>query len=365
MALSQKSAGRSNLAIWICFSAVILWRWSCDATQKRVTFIGIPARPALDGISRTQLVRNAGLTSTASQCDLGCREGSFAKGLCRKARRLRGILRSAAAEDDETIVPIGPFCPFVSDSFVNMEACMEEGHRKNMERIINRVDQLAEEAMPDTQEQLRLGQEMREADSKWRANLMQMRYAEDFQTRELFEFTEAHLRHLGVSIAEVESFASWQADVLESFGRRQLPPTPSVDPSSDKVFHLRGVLDSLRLGGKHTVAMSFAPPKAMDSPVVQEELQKLERDHAALINFGQRYGAFDSGGKKIFLDQVSMIEERWAVYLARFRLMGEPVPSYMSGASDLLKRLGLTASRAEKLVSEAHDLMRKKADQDV
>eukprot|EP00930_Biecheleria_cincta_P071171 TRINITY_DN58697_c0_g1_i1.p1 TRINITY_DN58697_c0_g1~~TRINITY_DN58697_c0_g1_i1.p1 ORF type:complete len:349 (-),score=37.00 TRINITY_DN58697_c0_g1_i1:420-1466(-) len=264
----------------------------------------------------------------------------------------------------DLMLPVGPFCPFVSKSFRNLEG-VSEGQRAQMEAVLSRVDQLAYEQIPDLQEHLKLSIQMREADSKWRADLMRMRHAEDFQTRELYEFTEAHLGHLGVQVAEVESLAAWQANVLESFGSKRTPPAAPVDSSSPKMSTLRSVLDSVRMGGQHeslNLVLDFSPPASMDTSLVNEELQTLERDHEALIQMGQTYGAFDSEGKKLFLDQLDRIAERWKIYLSRFRLMGESHPAYVSGAYDLLQRLGLSAGLAQKLVSSAHQQMRRDAE---
>lgn len=267
------------------------------------------------------------------------------------------------------MLPIGPFCPFVSESFINLEESVDVEHTQRMRSIVNRVDQLVQEEMLNPQEHLDLSRTMREADSKWRGNLLQMRSAEDFQTRELYQFTEAHLRHLGVSIAQVESFAIWQADVLESIGSHRPPPPSPADPASDKAWHLQSVLESVRLGSPRSISMIFdmSPQEGLsqvaESPVVQEELRKLETDHRALIAMGARYGAFDAAGKELFLDQIEMIGERWKVYLTRFQLTGEAesAPHYVGDASKLLERLGLTPALAQRLVSEAHHTLREEA----
>jgi len=271
----------------------------------------------------------------------------------------------ALVGDVGAVAPVGPFCPFVSDSFLNLQPSAAQDHRERMERTVNRIDEIAMEARPDPLEQARLGRELRELDTVWRGNLLLMRNADDFQTRELHHFTEAHIRHLGGSLAEVEGLASWQADVLEAIGdpRRSMPPPP-VDPASEKALHLRGVLDSVRLGGSHTLTLDLAlEGRTAESPVVQEELQELERDHRALIQMGQGYGGFDAAGKQLFLDQVDKIGERWEVFLARFRLMGEPGPGYLGDAAGLLKRLGLNSSLAVALLGEAHARMRVEAEQ--
>lgn len=230
-----------------------------------------------------------------------------------------------------------------------------------MERIVSRVDEMVDEGIEDPQEHLSLGQEMREADGKWRGSLLRMRHSDDFQTAELYQFWEAHLRRNGVSLAEVEALAVWQADVLEAFGsRRPMPPAP-VDPTSEKALELRSVLDSVRLGGSHVLSLDADPAsRTTSSSVAEEELRALKKDHLALLQMGQCYGSFDQAGKKIFLDQMEGIAGRWEVHLTRLQLMGELPPEF-TGAGDatgLLERLRLSPASARELVSEAHKIMR-------
>lgn len=237
-----------------------------------------------------------------------------------------------------------------------------------MESVVARMDGLAQSSRFDAAEHLELGQHLREADAQWRGNLLRMRYADDFQTRELYEFTEAHLRHLGISIAQVEGFSDWQVGVLRSLGSGQSPPPPPADPASEEARHLQGVLESCRLGGPQAMLFDASPragaSQVAQSPVVQDELARLEADHRALIDMGQRYGTFDAAGKKIFLDQVGSIQDRWKVYLARFRLSGEAdsAPGYVGDAKGQIERLGLSAELMESLLARAHNTMREDAD---
>ncbi|CAK9087946.1 unnamed protein product [Durusdinium trenchii] len=159
------------------------------------------------------------------------------------AKRQRLVQQARGAVEE--VLPIGPFCPFTSPSLRTL--CTEPEQRQKLETILSRIDELAE-TTAEPHEYLRLGGELRDADSVWRGNLLHMRHSADFQTQELYEFTEAHLEKLGVSIVEVERFAIWQADALEAMGRSRPVPGPEVDPASEKAQHLRGLLDSFRFG---------------------------------------------------------------------------------------------------------------------
>ncbi|CAK9088129.1 Protein NLRC3 [Durusdinium trenchii] len=172
-----------------------------------------------------------------------------------------------------------------------------------------------------------------------------MRHSADFQTQELYEFTEAHLEKLGVSIVEVERFAIWQADALEAMGRSRPVPGPEVDPASETL----GCSPSWH-GQTQTLTMDFASRDDLEAPLVADELQNLQKDHGSLILMGEGYGKFDSAGKSILLDKLKDVAERWQVYLARLRLMGEPEPPFMDSSRKLLQRWGIGASDAQALL---------------
>ena len=57
-----------------------------------------------------------------------------------------------------------------------------------------------------------------------------------------------------------------------------------------------------------------------DSEVVQEEAKKLFEDYQSLIQLGGEYGKFDREGKKIFIDQMEALMERYKIFMKRFEL---------------------------------------------
>ncbi|CAE7398519.1 NLRC3, partial [Symbiodinium microadriaticum] len=274
--------------------------------------------------------------------------------------RLGPLRATLSPEPIEELLPVGPFCPFPSPRLKNL--CADERHRSKMEDIVIRIDRLAEVEDASSEDHLVLGREIRDADAVWRGNLMQMRHSEDFQTQELYHFTDAHLRTLGVSVPEVEEFAAWQAEALEAMGQRRPLPAPQALPGSEKATHLRGLLDSFRLGKTQTLSMDLSGPEALEASVADEELSALQREHSELIDMGKDYGTFDSAGKQIFIDQIEQIEERWRVYLGRLRLMGEADPPFVQSIRPLLQRLGLAASEATAVLRSAHQQLRVNAD---
>lgn len=57
-----------------------------------------------------------------------------------------------------------------------------------------------------------------------------------------------------------------------------------------------------------------------DSEIVQQEARQLFEDYQALIKIGQNYGKFDREGKKLFIDQMETLMERYRIFMKRFEL---------------------------------------------
>ncbi|MEM7554821.1 MAG: DUF1825 family protein [Cyanobacteria bacterium P01_A01_bin.84] len=57
-----------------------------------------------------------------------------------------------------------------------------------------------------------------------------------------------------------------------------------------------------------------------DSEIVQQEAKQLFEDYQALIKLGNNYGKFDREGKKLFIQQMEAMMERYNVFMKRFEL---------------------------------------------
>lgn len=57
-----------------------------------------------------------------------------------------------------------------------------------------------------------------------------------------------------------------------------------------------------------------------DSDIVQEEAKKLFEDYQSLIQLGGSYGKFDLEGKKIFIEKMESMMERYKIFMKRFEL---------------------------------------------
>ena len=57
-----------------------------------------------------------------------------------------------------------------------------------------------------------------------------------------------------------------------------------------------------------------------DSQVVQQEAKKLFEDYQSLMQLGGEYGKFDRAGKKMFIEQMEQLMERYRIFMKRFEL---------------------------------------------
>jgi len=57
-----------------------------------------------------------------------------------------------------------------------------------------------------------------------------------------------------------------------------------------------------------------------DSEIVQQEAKQLFEDYQNLMQLGGNYGKFDREGKKLFIEQMESVMERYQVFMKRFEL---------------------------------------------
>ncbi|NJO43957.1 MAG: DUF1825 family protein [Cyanobacteria bacterium CRU_2_1] len=57
-----------------------------------------------------------------------------------------------------------------------------------------------------------------------------------------------------------------------------------------------------------------------DSEIVQQEARQLFEDYQSLIQLGADYGKFDREGKKLFIDRMEEMMDRYRVFMKRFEL---------------------------------------------
>ncbi len=80
------------------------------------------------------------------------------------------------------------------------------------------------------------------------------------------------------------------------------------------------------LNAKVHILCAIAPllyKKAMgffDSEIVQQEAKQLFEEYQALVKLGNSYGKFDRDGKKLFIEQMESMMERYRIFMKRFEL---------------------------------------------
>ncbi len=57
-----------------------------------------------------------------------------------------------------------------------------------------------------------------------------------------------------------------------------------------------------------------------DSEIIQQEAKLLFDDYQSLIKLGNDYGKFDREGKKLFIEQMEAMMERYRIFMKRFEL---------------------------------------------
>ena len=57
-----------------------------------------------------------------------------------------------------------------------------------------------------------------------------------------------------------------------------------------------------------------------DSEVVQQEAKKLFEDYQSLMQLGSDYGKFDREGKKLYIERMEQMMERYHIFMKRFEL---------------------------------------------
>ncbi|HEY9749997.1 MAG TPA: DUF1825 family protein [Allocoleopsis sp.] len=57
-----------------------------------------------------------------------------------------------------------------------------------------------------------------------------------------------------------------------------------------------------------------------DSEIVQQEAKQLFEDYQSLVQLGSSYGKFDREGKKLFIEQMESMMERYRIFMKRFEL---------------------------------------------
>jgi len=274
------------------------------------------------------------------------------------------------------ITPIGPFCPFRSTT------CSEGGTLDaGMASLTSKAPtfmtelarlQLAMQAGDnvDPAKVREVANEMSAAQSDWEALLGRMGMSEDFQSREYKKMTVAHLERQGQSLQTLSLMIRWQADCMIAYADGRPPPFPPAGVDLEKIMqqaqqpNAASPMSALGAAGAITTVPFCGDEDVFKSDLVRGEYEQLCRDHNALIRMGEGYGSFDPLGKVAFIDALEAVEARWDVLFSRFALMGALNADFREQSAAFLSSMSLTPVQFRELLTEAHDLMRRDAEEE-
>ena len=105
---------------------------------------------------------------------------------------------------------------------------------------------------------------------------------------------------------------------------------------------------------------SYYPPTlvvsaAQDSEIVQEEARRLFTDYQQLMQLGSEYGKFDREGKKLYIERMEEMMERYRVFMKRFEL-SEDFQAKLT-VEQLRTQLGQFGLTPEKMFEQMHQTL--------
>jgi phosphoenolpyruvate carboxylase len=88
-----------------------------------------------------------------------------------------------------------------------------------------------------------------------------------------------------------------------------------VDPHSPSLMPLSRISSTPHPASRHCLPMAF-----FDSEIVQDEARRLFSDYQQLMQLGSEYGKFDREGKKLYIERMEEMMDRYRVFMKRFEL---------------------------------------------
>lgn len=84
-----------------------------------------------------------------------------------------------------------------------------------------------------------------------------------------------------------------------------------VDPHSQR---------KIRWSESHKESLILLDMAFFESEIVQDEARRLFTDYQQLMQLGSDYGKFDREGKKLYVDRMEEMMDRYRVFMKRFEL---------------------------------------------
>lgn len=278
-----------------------------------------------------------------------------------------------------TVTPIGPFCPFRSKSSIEVEPNMENLNSATPSFATDMARLQLEMQMgnaPDPDKLNNVAEGIESAVKDWDGLLKRMESSPDFQTREYFKLTQAHLSSHDQTPDEIVTMMNWQASCMRAMASNTPPPLPPPTINLEKMMEEAKAAQEGKAGAGSPTMAAMANAEAItatpftgkeaafENENVRSEYQAICRDHAGLIEMGSSYASFDPAGKLAFIDQMENLEERWDIFFARFSLLGMLDKNFVKQCDAFLDSMGLDESDFRNLLKDAHSLMRDDAEKE-
>jgi hypothetical protein len=89
-----------------------------------------------------------------------------------------------------------------------------------------------------------------------------------------------------------------------------------------------------------------------DSEIVQKEAINLFQDYQNLVQMGSNYGKFDREGKKLYIEQMEAVLERYHIFMKRFELSDDFMAKMT--VEQLKTQLGDVGMTPQKMFEQMH-----------
>lgn len=101
-----------------------------------------------------------------------------------------------------------------------------------------------------------------------------------------------------------------------------------------------------------------------ESEIVQQEAKNLFEDYQSLVKLGDRYGKFDREGKKLFIEQMKDIMDRYRIFMKRFELADDFMAKVsVEQLTTYLGQFGMTQAQMFEQMQKTLDRMESELEQ--
>jgi phosphoenolpyruvate carboxylase len=101
-----------------------------------------------------------------------------------------------------------------------------------------------------------------------------------------------------------------------------------------------------------------------DSEIVQQEAKQLFEDYQSLMQLGSDYGKFDREGKKIYIEKMEAMMERYHIFMKRFELSDDFMAQMtVQQLQTQLSQFGITAQQMFEQMHRTLERMKSEIDE--